>query len=157
MKTRFGARHFITGLDPVADALSGTVTSDVIKVSGYHLAEFIIHKGVGATGTSTITVEACSNAAGDNAEAVPFEYQAYDSTSDDVPDDVVAATAAGFTTLAGSSQIFVIGVSTDRLPENKPWLRLKAVEVVDSPVLAGILVELSSPRYAAQVPATAIA
>lgn len=157
MKTRFGERHFVTGLDPVADALAGTVYSDVVKVSEYHLAEFILHKGVGTTGTSTITIEACSDAAGNNPEAVTFEYQAYDSTTDDVPDDVVQATVAGFTTVAGSSQIHVIGVSTDRLPEGKPWLRLKAVEVADDPVLAGILIELSNPRHARNVPETAIA
>jgi len=152
----FGERHIVKGLDAVADAFSGTVYSDVVNAEAYHAVRFIVHKGVGATGTSTLTIEACDNAAGDNPEAVPFYYQKYDN-SDDVPDDVQAATTSGFATVAGSSQLYVLEVESQRFPAAKPWVRLKAVEVVDSPVLGGILIEMLKPRYARQVPDTVIA
>ena len=155
-KTRFGHRHFVTGLDPVADALAGTVTSDAVNMALWGLAEFIIHKGVGTTGTSTITLEACSDAAGTGAEAIAFPYQAYTSSSDDTPGAVTEATASGFALTAGSSQLYVAAALAERLPDGKTWVRLKATEVVDAAVLAGILIELSEPRYAAQVPASAI-
>lgn len=151
----FGERHIVQGIPPVADALSGTVYTDVIKAIDYHTVRFILQKGVGTTGTSTLTIEACDDAAGNNPVAVTFNYQKYDN-ADDVPDDVQAATTAGFTTTAGSNHLYVLEVETQRLG-NKKWLRMKAVEVVDSPVLAGVLVELLKPRYARQVPPTAIA
>lgn len=151
----FGERHIINGLPPVADAFNGTVYSDVVKVSDYHAARFIVQKGVGTTGTSTLTIEACDDAAGNNPVALPFAYQKYDNASD-VPDDVAQATSAGFTTPAGSNHLYVLEVKTQRMGPKK-WLRLKAVEVANDPVLAGILIELLKPRYAAQVPATAIA
>lgn len=155
-KLTFGERHIVKGLDPVADAFAGTVYTDVVNVENYHAVRFVNYHGVGATGTRTLTVEACDNAAGDNPVAVPFHYQKYEG-ADDVPADVAATTAAGFATTAGSSRLYVIEVDSQDLPEGKTWLRQKSVEVVDSPVLGGVLIELLSPRYGAHVPATAIA
>lgn len=151
----FGERHIVQGIPPVADAFSGTVYSDVVKVKDYHAVRFILQKGVGTTGTSTLTVEACDDAAGNNPVAIPFTYQKYDN-ADDVPDDVQQATTAGFTTTAGSNHLYVIEAETQRMGAKK-WLRLKAVEVVDAAVLGGVLIELLKPRYAAHVPPTAIA
>jgi len=151
----FASDHPVKGLDPVADAFSGTVYSDCVNMANYASAEFTIYKGVGALGTSTITIEACDNANGDNPVAVPFYYQAY-TGADDVPGAVTAATAAGFTTTAGSSQLYEIQVDSQRLG-GKSWCRLKAVEVVNDPVLGCILIEVEGPRYATDIPATAIA
>lgn len=151
----FAKRHIVKGLDAVADAFSGTVYSDVVHMAEYAVARFIVHKGVGATGTSTLTVEACDDAAGNNPTAVPFKYQKY-TGADDLPGAVTAAAAAGFATTAGSSQLYVIEVDSQALG-SQGWVRLKAVEVVDSPVLGGILIELLGPRYATDVPNTAIA
>lgn len=150
----FGTRHIIAGKDPVADAFSGTVYSDVVSLAAYSVARFIVHKGVGATGTSTITLEACDNANGDNPVAIPFYYQLY-TGADDLPGAVTAAPAAGFTTPVGSSHLYVMEGDAQSLG-GKAWIRMKAVEVVDSPVLAGILIELLGPRYATDIPETAI-
>jgi hypothetical protein len=155
-KFTFGLRHLIRGLDAVADAFAGTVYSDVVNIANYDAAEFIVHKGVGTTGTSKLTVEACSNAAGDDAEAVEFSYQRHTGATD-VPAAVVNAAATGFDTTAGSSELYSVQVDSQKLPEGKSWVRLKAVEQVNDPVLGGILIVLHGPRYAAQAPATAIA
>ena len=154
-KLHFGETHLVRGLDCVADAFSGTVFSDVVNMANYAVARFIVHKGAGLLGTSTITVEACDDAAGNNPVAVPFSYQAY-TGADDVPGTVEEATAAGFVTTAGSAQLYDIQVDSQRLG-GKGWVRLKAAEVTDDPVLGGILIELMGPRYATEVPATAIA
>lgn len=153
---QFGERHLVKGLDPVADAFAATVYTDVVNAENYHGVRFVNYHGVGATGTRTLTIEACDNAAGDNPVAVPFHYQKYEG-ADDVPADVAAATAAGFTTAAGSSRLYVLEVDSARLPSGKSWVRQKSVEVVDSPVLGGVLIELLKPRYASHVPLTAIA
>lgn len=151
----FGKRHIIKGLDPVANAFASTVYSDVVKMAEYAVARFIVFKGVGTTGTATLTIEACDDAAGNNPVAIPFKYQKY-TGSDDLPGDVTAATAAGFTTTAGSSQLYVLEGDSQSLGA-KGWIRLKSVEVVASPVLGGILIEMLGPRYAADIPNTAIA
>lgn len=151
----FGKRHIVKGLDAVANAFAGTVQSDIVNMKEYAVARFILHKGVGATGTSTLTVQSCDNAAGDNPVAVPFKYQKY-TGADDLPGDVTSAAAAGFNTTAGSSQLYVIEVDSQSLGA-KSWVYLKAVEVVASAVLGGIVIELVGPRYATDIPNTAIA
>lgn len=137
---------FAKGLDPVADAFSGTVTSDIFSLKHYGQLAFIIYKGVGATGTSTITVEASSDDAGTAVAAVPFRYLAI--TTGDTMGALTEATTAGFTTTAGSSQLYVVYIDAEELfASGYQFARLKAVEVVDSPVLGGILGIGLEPAY----------
>lgn len=138
--------HFIKGLDPVADAFAGTVASDVVDLSNHQSALFILHKGVGATGTSTITVEACDDIVPTNTTAVPFYSK--NITSTDVQGAVTPRAATGFVTTAGSSQMYAIQVHAEELANvGYRYVRLKAVEVVDSPVLGGIAIALCNPRF----------
>lgn len=140
--------HFASGLAPVADALAGTVGSDVVNMEEHGKVIFIIHKGVGTTGTSTITVEACDDVTPSNTSAVPFHYKAITST--DVNGTVTAADADGFALTAGSAQIYAVEVDSTALAADGNgygYVRLKAVEVVDSAVLAGILIVMAEPRY----------
>lgn len=149
--------HPVKGLDAVADAFSGTVYSDVVNVKNYRTCTFIVHKAVGATGTSTITVLAGSDAADPPtaSTAIPFRYKAMTST--DIEGALTDATTSGFATTAGSSQLYLIEVDCDELGDTGySYLCLKAVEVVDSPVLGGIIILLSGARFAQDVPATAI-
>lgn len=130
--------QFITGLDPVADAFSGTVASDVIDMRGFSRIVFLLHIGVGTTGTSTITVEACDDIVPTTQTAIPFHYRI-----DHVGDEgaLAAAAAAGFATTAGSSKVVAVEVREDALAATGySYIRLKAVEVVNDPVLGGILV-----------------
>lgn len=138
--------HFIKGLDPVADAFSGTVASDVVDLSNHESAIFLIYKGAGATGTSTITVEACDDVTPTNATAIPFYSKSI--TTDDIQGEMTARAAAGFNTTAGASQLYAIQVDASQLAAlGRPYVRLKMVEVVDSPVLGGIAIALAGPRY----------
>lgn len=147
--------HLVKGLDPVADAFSGTVSSDIISMKGHGLVEFIIYKGVGTTGTSTITVEACDDVSATNTTAIEFKYQAI--TTADTHGSITAATTAGFTTTAGSSQLYRIIVDASQLADTGyEFVRLTATEVVDSPVLGGILAILKDARYEREVPATVL-
>jgi len=148
-------QHFITGLAPVADAFAGTVASDVVDVSNHQGVLFLVYKGVGATGTSTITVEACDDVTPSNTTAVPFFYKAITST--DVQGAVTATTSAGFATTAGSSQMYAVQVDAQELASaGYKYARLKAVEVVDSPVLGGIAIALLGPKFGGSATNTAI-
>lgn len=135
----------VKGLDPVADAFAGTVTSDVVSLSLYEKVCFLVYKGVGATGTSTLTVQASAANDGGTPTAIPFRSRRLGTGG--VPDAVVQQAAAGFNTTAGSSDMYLIEVLAKDLPEGKPWVHLKAVEVVDSPVVGCIIPLLGDPKY----------
>lgn len=129
--------HFVNALPPVADAFSGTAVSDVIEVVGDGI-EFIVHRGVGATGTSVITVLAADDVTPTTTVAVPFWYK--EITSDPGDTDWTLATAAGFTTSVGSNAMFRIWCPADLIGANGyGYAQLNLVEGVDSPVLGGIL------------------
>lgn len=141
------AVHFVPLLRPVADALSGTVASDEINMSDAHAVTFFIHWGVGATGTVTVTVEACDDTSATNTTAIPFKYRRNSAT--DVFGALTDATTAGFTTTAGSAQTYVIEVDANQMADTGyKYVRLKTVEVVDSPILATTfaLVQIAKPR-----------
>lgn len=147
--------HAVSGLAPVADALAGTVGSDVVNCENFNKVIFVVHKGVGATGTSTITVEACDDVTPTTQSAIPFRYR--NVTSGDTTTALTAATTAGFTTTAGSAQIILIEADVAELAASGyGYIRLKAVEVVDSPVLAGILILMGEPRQSIGTSFTAI-
>lgn len=147
--------HIVKGIDPVADAFAGTVTTDVVSMANYNRCTFEIIKGVGTTGTSTITVQASAANDGASPTAVPFTYRRLCNTGD-VVGAITAATAAGFDTTAGSSERYVIEVDAAALPAGKPWVHLKAVEVANDPVLGGVEIFLSEPRSGGASLASAI-
>jgi len=147
--------HLVNALVPVADAFAGTKYTDVINLKNWNHIQFVIQKAAGAVGTSTITIEACDDAVPTNVSAVPFKYQA--CTTGDTFGALTAAEATGFATTAGANQMYKIEVDSDALAASgHGYIRLKAVEVVDDPVLGGILAVLTEPRYGQEVPDTAI-
>lgn len=150
----FGNRHIVKGIDPVADFNDTVQSTDIVHMAEYAVCRFIYYKGVGATGTCSIIVEACDDAAGTNNTAVAFKYQKYTAATD-LPGAVLSATTTGFTTTAGSSQMYVIEVDANSLG-TQGWVRMTMTEVVNSPVLGGVIIELLTPRYGADIPNTAI-
>ena len=85
--------HWVKGIDPVADAFSGTVNTDIFEAWGHEVV-FIIYKGVGATGTSTITVDACDDTTPTNTSAVAFRYRT--CTTGDTWGNWTTVAATGF-------------------------------------------------------------
>ena len=88
--------RFAKGIDPVADAFTGTVYSDVYSLRDYGRILFVIYVGVGATGTSTLTVEACDDVTPTNTTAIAFWSR--EITSGDTEGAITRQAAAGFTT-----------------------------------------------------------
>ena len=140
--------HAIPVLYPVADAFSGAVTSDVVEVQGEGVL-FEIIKGVGATGTATITVLSADDTVPTTTTAVAFMYRV--STTPDTWGDWTQATTAGFTTTAGSNQVYQIWVDAQRLAANNyAYAQLVSTEVVDSPIVGAIMAYIGNPRYQVQ-------
>ena len=139
--------HFVKGLDPVADAFDGTVYSDVVDARNYGTTHFIVFKGVGTTGTSTITVQACDDIVPTTRSAVAFRSRRC-ANSADTAGALTARTSAGFDTTAGSSELYVIEVDNTALAAaGYGYVQLKMVEVVNSPVVGCILVAMGNARY----------
>lgn len=146
--------HAAMVLPPVADAFAGTVTSAAAQMGIYKFLHFLIARGVGVTGTSTITVEACSAANGTGAEAIPYSRNKQApgaNTVDTWTGDAIVA-AAGEDTPAGSHSLFVLSVDARDLPDGKPWVRVKGVEVVDSPCAGCIIVIASNAAFVNPTP-----
>jgi hypothetical protein len=140
--------HWIGGLAPIADFMAGTVNTDVFECLG-HEPVFIIYKGVGAVGTSTITIDACDDTTPTTTAAIPFRYRA--STTLDTWGAWTAAAAAGFTTTAGSAQLYEIRVDpSDMAAQGYGYVRLHAVEVANDPVVGCVLAGLAGLRYREQ-------
>jgi hypothetical protein len=143
----------VQGLPPVADALAGTVYSDIVNCKNADKVVFILQRGVGTTGKSVITVEACDDVSPSNSEAVAFRYKEINGS--DVEGALQDATTAGYTMTAGSNRIDIVEVDAARLAVlGYAYCRLKAVESVNDPVLAGILIILSELDYAGDVKAS---
>jgi hypothetical protein len=148
--------HVAKGLDPVADAFDTAQYSDVYSMRRHGHITFVIYKGVGTTGTSTITVEACDDVTPSNTSAIAFKYQAV--TTGDTYGAMTDATSAGFTTTAGSSQLYKVEVdATALLASGYGFIRCKATEVVNSPVVGCIFAIMTEPRDEKAVQATVIA
>lgn len=139
--------HFVPLIDPVADFLDTGKTTSPINMRDAHAVTFYLYWGVGATGTSTVTVEACDDTSATNVSAIPFKYRVRSAT--DVFGALTSATTAGFTTTAGSSQVYCVEVDANEMGDSGyKYVRLKTVEVVNSPVLGGIhaMVQVAKPR-----------
>lgn len=143
------ASHFVNALAPVADAFAGaTATSDVIKVDGAGI-EFIVWTGVGATGTSTFTVLACDDVTPSNSTAVEFWYKEITSDPGDATWTLAAAT--GFTRTAGANYMCLIWVPAELIgATGRKYAQLNGAEVVDSPVLGGILARIVETSFQPQ-------
>jgi hypothetical protein len=141
--------EIVTCKAPVADAFAGTLTPAPINMRDARAITFLAYWGVGATGTSAITVEACDDTVPTNTTAIAFKYRRQADTTADVWGALTNATSAGFATTAGSNQMYAIEVDADQMAATGyKYVRFKAVEVVASARLGGVLaaVQVNKPR-----------
>ena len=149
--------HFVTGTgasttllaSPVADSLAGTIYTDVVCMKKYHTCYFILSWGVGTTGTTLLTIEACDDFDASTTSAISYEYKRVSAGETNTA--WTAATSSGFTTTAGSHQAYVIKVMSEDLPQASGVtyenVRLKGVEQANAAVLGGCLIMMADPRY----------
>jgi len=131
--------QLIKGLDPVADAFAGTVNTDVVDMSEFSEVAFVALIGVGATGTSTWTVEACDDIVPTTQTAIA--YHSREITTGDTEEALTARAAAGHIPTAGSSKIVAAIVREDALAASGyRYVRAHFVESVNDPVLGGVLI-----------------
>lgn len=148
---------FAKGIDPIANAFAGTVRSDVYSMSEHGRVLFVVYAGVGATGTSTITVNACDNTTPSTRAAIAFWSR--DILTGDTDSAITRRAAAGYIPAAGSSKIILIEAdASDLAASGYEFVELTAVESVASAVLGGVMAILGGApgRYTEDVNATVI-
>ena len=98
------------GIAAVADFNDGGGSTDIINMKNHAAVLFLVHWGVGATGTTTITVDACDDVSASTTSAVPFTYKINKAGTHGAA-TVVAAT--GVLSIAGSNQVIAILVTAE--------------------------------------------
>lgn len=147
--------HVAVGIYPVADMFDTVQHSDVFNMKNFTGCTFYIVKGVGTSGTSTITVSACDDIVPSNRTAIPFRYRKQSTL--DTWGAVTAATSAGFDTTAGSNQVYEIIVDASELAKaGFGYVELTATEVVNSPVVGMVLWVGHEPNNPQNIPATVL-
>jgi hypothetical protein len=137
---------FETGIAAVADAFAGTVHSVVVSMKNHNRVRFIAHWGVGTTGTSTFTVEACDDTTPSNTTAVAFYYRI--TVKGAAPGAITACASTGLLSTAGSNQTYEFEVPAENIASlGYGYVRLTAVESVASARLGGVLIEMLEPRF----------
>ena len=151
---------FVKGLAPAGDRWNTDPATDIVNLEFHNRLLAVVHQDGGTTGKATLTVEACSDAAGTGATAVPFRYRvgsAGAGAGGDGMGAVTAAAAAGFDTTAATDRLYLLDIKGSELPAGKPWVRVKTVEAVNDPVNGSIDFLLYEPRYGGATQPTVIA
>lgn len=148
--------HILNGVWPLADFYeSGPVVSAGVNMGKYDHATFVISEGAGGTGTTTITVEACTDSAGTSPTAIAFRYRLM-GTQDTWGASTAVATT-GYATVAGANKMIAVEVDACDLTADKPYARVKMTELVDAACLGSMVIICKEARYPQAVPLTAIA
>ncbi len=150
--------HVVQALAPKDDLYEGSPQTDFISLKSYKSLMFVLEHGVGTTGTVVITVQNATDAAGTSPTDIPFRYRRVAATgTSDVPGALTEASATGFTTTAGSNQVYLIEVLAEELDEAKPFVAMTLTEGTDAVVAASVLAILGAPRFPGSTMLTAIA
>lgn len=152
--------HIVMGLVPDSRALNGS--SDVINVANQHTVTFLLVKGPGAVGTTTITVDACDDVVPSNTTAIPFKYRR-NIGGTDTWGALTTATNVGFATTANANDIYEITVdpaevtnATVNAARGNHYVQLTMTQIDATVCDCCILVILPRQRYPQEVPMTAI-
>lgn len=152
---RDSLNHVVNVLSPAANVFAGAVPTKVINMKNWASACFIVQCGVGAVGTATITVEACSDATPTATTAIPFIYQ--ECLAGDTYGPIIQAPATGFTTAAASHKVYKVFVLDQSLALTEySYVRLKSTEVVVGAIVGGVVAVLSKGRFEHEVPYTVL-
>lgn len=155
--------HVISGVYPVADFAATSVTTDYVSLENYRKVTWFIHTADATAGTAdgTITVLAATAAAGTGATAIAFRSRTcLSSTTVDTWGALTARASTGFSMTAGDNVLYAVEVDAADVAAglaDADFVALKILEVTNDPIVGGILIILSHPRYPQAVPVQAIA
>lgn len=148
--------HVLNGVWPNADVYeSGPITSVGVNMGKYEHATFILSEGAGGTGTTTITVVACTDTSATSPTAIPFRYRLMGTQ--DTWGATTAVEATGYATVAGANKMIAIDVNAEELTADKPYVAVTMTELVDAACVGSMVIICKEARYPQAIPITAIA
>lgn len=139
----------------------GGVTSLWFNLKNAAQVSIILNLGAAGLGADgTVTLEAATDATGDNPVAIAFDVYKCESKNSDVLGPRVAVTSAGFTPAGVADSFYVIEITAaaafDALGTNYAYLALVIASGGTSPVLGCANAILNSQRFAADQGATVL-
>ena len=137
----------VKALAPAADRFNADPTTDVVNLGLADAVTFLVYHDGGTTGKAALIAQACSNAAGDNAEAIAFRYRRSTAGASDQRGAILEATATGIETTPAETHLVEIQVKASELPADKPYCRLLLDEAANDPVSGCVIAILENPRY----------
>lgn len=149
----FETAHFVNAIPPVNG--TGGVTGDVFSMKNWAWANILLKMGVSAAAATKILVEACTNAAGDDAEAIAYDLYAEETDAGDTFGERQSVDAAGYTPSANNNIMYGIFVDAARLPDDKPYCRVRVTNGTNS-LLVDATVILTGFRYGGTDQATVL-
>jgi len=114
--------HVVVPLYPVST--SGGKTAQAFSLKKYQHASIIIVRGAQAGQETSVVLNACTDAAGDGATAIPFNVFHSGTTAVDTLGAKTAVTASGYQPSATASMFDVIEIDAAELPAGSPYLQV---------------------------------
>lgn len=136
--------HVVQALAPVD--ITGGKTGQAFSMKNYKHASILVLIGVSAAAFTKILLNACTDAAGDNPTALPFEIYTQETAAGDVLSARTDVAAAGYTPSANDGIFYVIEIDASELPQGSPYLQVQLTNGVNS-VIAACVAILSGARY----------
>lgn len=127
----------------IADFTDSDTVSDVVSMAKYQTVYFLVHWGVGTTGTATITALPIDTPGGTPTTAIPFQYKRMSAGET----NTAWTASSSLATTAGSSQVYMIKVEAKDLPTNYEYVYLDIAELVNAALLGGCIILMADPRY----------
>lgn len=137
--------HWVPLLYPVDE--TGGKTLKAFSTAMYAHVSILLMIGVSAAAPGAITVNACSDAAGDNPTAIAFNLFKGETTDTDTLGARTAVTSAGYTPPATDKIFYVIELDAEQLPQGFPYVQVALADATNS-VIASAVAYLSGARQA---------
>lgn len=137
--------HLVQALAPVS--ASGGKTCQAFSMKKYQHASIIIAIGAQAAQMTSVVLNACTDANGDNPTAIPFNLFKAEVANGDVLGGKTAETSSGFQPSATAGIFYVIEIDAAELPQGSPYLQVVIANGANADFVA-VLAVLSGARYA---------
>lgn len=139
--------RFINAMPPAANPFAGTKYVAGINLQALGRVVWIVQKGVGTTGTTTVQVVAADAASPFAETPVAFKYRRIPSNNI-TPGTVTSGATTGFLTTAGSSDMYIIEIDAKAIAASGyHYAALKMVEGTASAVLGSVLCMATDDRW----------
>jgi hypothetical protein len=148
----------IVGCFPPTDQTGSTTAGKIVGLQEYNHVTFLVYIG-NLAGNMTLTVKKCDNNVPDTAAAIAFNYRkasAGAATHSELDGALTAASTSGITIAAASddNKIFAIELDADEIGE--PYVQVALTSPGAAAALVTIIAILTQPRYAKDIPPSAI-